>query len=135
MASGRCGSSRGSCSPGSRLVTTGDIPWLYPQLAEAGVEVEGQMVVSRIGPEELVCESVWGRGASTMPVDTVILSMMRRSEDSLHRELAERGVEATRIGDCLAPREVDDAIFEGLVAGMAVGEGDAGPGVLLADRA
>ena len=69
-----------------------------------------------------------------MPADTVVLSMMKRSEDSLYHELADQGIEATRVGDCIAPREVDDAIFEGMVTGAAIGNGDQGVGVLLADR-
>lgn len=119
---------------GNRLITTGDIPWLYPQLSEAGVAVDSQMVVSRIDPGEVVCEDVWGNGSTSTPADTVILSMMKHSNDALYEELTERGVEVTRVGDCVAPREVDDAIFEGLVTGIAVGDGDEGVEVLLADR-
>ena len=120
---------------GSRLITTGDIPWLYPQLAEAGVALDDQTIVSRIEPGEIVCESIWGGEPATFAAGTVILSMMKRSNDSLYRELAECGIDAIRVGDCVAPREVDDAIYEGLVTGRAIGNGDFGVGVLLADRA
>ena len=47
--------------------------------------------------------------------------MLRVADDALHRELAAAGIAATRIGDCLAPREVDDAIYEGVAHGRRIG--------------
>ena len=106
---------------GSRLIVTGDLPWLYPQMAEAGVAVAGQEIAVRIEPGSVAVASIWGGPERSIPADTVILSMMRKSDDALHRELAFAGVEATPIGDCLAPREVDDATYEGLARGRLIG--------------
>jgi len=106
---------------GSQLTVTGDLPWLYPQLTEAGVTILGQSVVDRIETGSVDIRSVWGGAERSLEADTVILSMMRRSDDSLHRSLTARGIAATRIGDCLAPREVDDAIYEGFAEGRRIG--------------
>ena len=38
--------------------------------------------------------------------------MRREPDDALYRELRDSGQHVRRIGDCVAPREVDDAIFE-----------------------
>ena len=105
---------------GSQLVTTADLPWLYPQLTEAGVELVSQVFPERAGSEGITAASVWGGEPREIAADTVILSMMRRSEDSLHAELAAAGILAIRLGDCLAPREVDDAIYEGAMHGSDV---------------
>jgi 2,4-dienoyl-CoA reductase-like NADH-dependent reductase (Old Yellow Enzyme family) len=50
-------------------------------------------------------------------VDTVVLVTGRRSNDRLYEQLKRRGVPSLRIGDCLAPRTLDHAIYEGYVAG------------------
>jgi len=90
-------------------------------LTEAGVTILGQSVVDRIETGSVDIRSVWGGAERSLEADTVILSMMRRSDDSLHRSLTARGIAATRIGDCLAPREVDDAIYEGFAEGRRIG--------------
>ena len=57
---------------------------------------------------------------ATDPADTVVMCTSRRPEDALYVELRSRpGV--VRIGDCLAPREADDALFEGFRAGYEIG--------------
>ena len=106
---------------GSGLVATGDLGWVFPELRAAGVAVSGQEIAARIAPGAVAVQSVWGGGARTLPADTVVLSMLRVADDALHRELAAAGVAATRIGDCLAPREVDDAIYEGVAHGRRIG--------------
>jgi 2,4-dienoyl-CoA reductase-like NADH-dependent reductase (Old Yellow Enzyme family) len=105
---------------GSQLAATGDLGFVLPQLAEAGVRVTAQTSVRRIGARELTVAGVWGGGERTIAADTVVLSMMRRSDDALAAALAERGIPATRVGDCLAPREVDDAIHDGMHAALSL---------------
>jgi len=73
-------------------------------IAEGGIELEGEF-----------------RRRSELEVDGVVLVTQRRSDDALYRELAAdpsaleaAGVEALyRIGDCVAPRLIADAIFDG----------------------
>jgi hypothetical protein len=105
---------------GSQLTATGDLGFVLPQLAEAGVRVSAQTSVRRIGARELTVAGVWGGGERTIAADTVVLSMMRRSDDALGAALAHRGIAATRVGDCVAPREVDDAIHDGMHAALSI---------------
>jgi 2,4-dienoyl-CoA reductase-like NADH-dependent reductase (Old Yellow Enzyme family) len=48
-------------------------------------------------------------------VDAVVLVTQRRAEDALYHALDRA---PTRLGDCLAPRALDHAIFDGYVAGL-----------------
>jgi 2,4-dienoyl-CoA reductase-like NADH-dependent reductase (Old Yellow Enzyme family)/thioredoxin reductase len=48
-------------------------------------------------------------------VGVVVLVTQRRAEDALYQAL---GGEPPRLGDCLAPRALDHAIFDGYVAGL-----------------
>jgi dimethylamine/trimethylamine dehydrogenase len=56
-----------------------------------------------------------------LPADAVVLATHRRADDGLYREveadrerLRDAGIEAVyRIGDCVVPRMVADAIFDG----------------------
>jgi 2,4-dienoyl-CoA reductase-like NADH-dependent reductase (Old Yellow Enzyme family)/thioredoxin reductase len=104
---------------GIRLVATADLPFVMPQLEAAGVRVHAQSVVARIEPRSVVVTGAWGGAENSVAADTVVLAMMRRPETSLHTALTARGVAATQLGDCLAPREVDDAMYEGMKLGLA----------------
>lgn len=104
---------------GSTLTATGDLPFVLPQLGAAGVRVHAQSVVARIEPRSVVVTGAWGGPEESAAADTVVLAMMRRPETSLHAALTARGVAATQLGDCLAPREVDDAMYEGMKLGLA----------------
>lgn len=55
-------------------------------------------------------------------VPTVVISGLRHSESALYATLLDSTSARSphRIGDCLAPRVIDDAVFEGLQLGMAL---------------
>jgi 2,4-dienoyl-CoA reductase (NADPH2) len=53
-------------------------------------------------------------------VDTVVLAIHRRADDSLYDALDSSGFELHRAGDCVAPRRAHAAIIEGEIAGRAV---------------
>jgi hypothetical protein len=46
--------------------------------------------------------------------------MLRTSDDALYHQLKARGLPVRRIGDCVAPREVDDAVLEGFREAQAL---------------
>ena len=50
-------------------------------------------------------------------VDTVVLATGPKANDRLYFELKGRVANLHRIGDCLAPRKLDHAIYEGELAG------------------
>lgn len=106
---------------GSRLIVTGDLPWLLPKLAAAGVPVTSQSVIDSMDAGSVTVSSVWGGEPRRVPADTVVLSMLKVAEDSLEAELADAGLPVTKLGDCLAPREVDDATYEAVLLGSSIG--------------
>ncbi len=53
-------------------------------------------------------------------VDTLIVSTPNHPEDGLYEMIRARNIECQLIGDCLSPRTAEEAVYEGLKAGMAV---------------
>jgi NADPH-dependent 2,4-dienoyl-CoA reductase/sulfur reductase-like enzyme len=53
-------------------------------------------------------------------VDTLVLAVPNHPVDELAEEVRAMGIELHMIGDCLAPRTAEEAVYEGLKAGMAV---------------
>ncbi|WBL32871.1 FAD-dependent oxidoreductase [Sinirhodobacter sp. HNIBRBA609] len=53
-------------------------------------------------------------------VDTLVLSLGHRPQDALRAEILARGIELHQIGDAMAPRTAEEAIYEGMLAGRTV---------------
>jgi hypothetical protein len=68
----------------------------------------------------VVLANAWSSVEESIPADTVILCMMRHSDDALYQELAPDAAAIVRIGDCVAPREIDDALFEAVREGISI---------------
>ncbi len=106
---------------GRKLEATLDWPWVMPRAAEAGIKFLSSSSIDSIGVGEVVLRSSLGGTSSRMAVDTVVLSMMRESDDILYHQFKARGMKVRRLGDCVAPREVDDAVLEGFREAHAIG--------------
>ncbi len=102
---------------GAGLDQTGDLPWLLPALAGAGVRVTAQALVTRARPGGVDVRPAWGGSPRAVAADTLVLNARRLADDGLADELLAAGLDPVRIGDCLAPREVDDAMAEGMRCG------------------
>jgi dimethylamine/trimethylamine dehydrogenase len=95
-------------------------PLLRRRLHDAGVTVRRNLTLTAVEPGRLACESEFGEPLE-LEADGVVLCTQRVSADHLYHELAadpealrREGVEALyRIGDCVAPRPLADAIFDG----------------------
>jgi 2,4-dienoyl-CoA reductase-like NADH-dependent reductase (Old Yellow Enzyme family)/thioredoxin reductase len=98
---------------GRKLEPTGDWPWLMPRTAAAGIAMRSSTTVERIEADEVTLRSTLGGPTEPLAIDTVVLAMLRTSDDALYSQLKARGLGVRRIGDCVAPREVDDAVLEG----------------------
>jgi dimethylamine/trimethylamine dehydrogenase len=84
------------------------------RLHELRVDVRTATTLERIEPGACLLAS-YGSEAE-VPCEVVVLVGSRRSNDALHRELrADPGrLEAVyAIGDCVAPREIAECIFDG----------------------
>ena len=90
------------------------------RLHELGIRPVRAVVVQRIDPVGIELVGEFG-APSTVEVDGVVLVTQRVSDDVLYLELVgqpealeREGIEAVyRIGDCVAPRLIADAIFDG----------------------
>jgi dimethylamine/trimethylamine dehydrogenase len=90
------------------------------RLNQVGVRVHRAVVVESIEQEGIRLHGEF-QARSELEVDGVVLVTQRRSDDELYHELAgdpaaleAAGIEALyRIGDCVAPRLIADAIFDG----------------------
>lgn len=102
-------------SPGAQTGGTGtnDFVFVYPTLVERGVKFWNQMYLERIEGKAVTLAAPFGSPGATIPIDTILAPMLRSPETSLFDALSRRGSAVERIGDCLTPREVDDAILEG----------------------
>lgn len=96
------------------VLGTVDFPWVYPRLVAADVRFSVEATVGQIEPRRVTLVHVYSGHTWTLDdVDTVVLCMSRRPEDGLYAALKGQSFSVERIGDCAAPREVDDAILEG----------------------
>lgn len=79
---------------------------LTPNVSFLGVEGSRVKAIHNYSGQELVWENV----------DNVILAVPHRAKDELYSSLKEKVPELYRIGDCLAPRRLESAIYEGFNA-------------------
>ncbi len=91
---------------------------VYEHLLEKGVIFTPQTTLINIQGTLVTLLNVFSQQAEVREgVDTLVLSTPARANDELYFALKGRVPEIYRIGDCLAPRKVDAAIYEGEVAG------------------
>ena len=105
-------------------------PMLFPPLASTS---EAGFVPARLVQKGLRYQlSSWATGVKGASVtvldllaqkeepreaDTVVLALAPVANDDLYHELKTREYQVERIGDCVAPRRLDHAIYEGELAG------------------
>jgi 2,4-dienoyl-CoA reductase-like NADH-dependent reductase (Old Yellow Enzyme family)/thioredoxin reductase len=53
-------------------------------------------------------------------IDALVLALGHEADSALLDALGEAGIAAAGVGDCLAPRTVEEAVLEGLVVGAAI---------------
>lgn len=96
-----------------------DVAHLYPRLYAAGVVLSPQHAVVQITPDGAVLVRIWDGQQRVVPVDSIVTVAMRAPEESLVEELGNL-FPLMQVGDCSAPRRVDEAIYEGEMAGRRV---------------
>ncbi|MEJ2863604.1 oxidoreductase [Actinomycetospora flava] len=96
-----------------------DVAHVYPRLHAAGVVLSPQHAVFAVTPQGAVVGRIWDGAQRVVEVDSIVTVAMRDPEESLVEDLRARWP-ITQIGDCVAPRRVDEAIYEGEMAGRGV---------------
>ena len=94
---------------------------IYERLLNKGLVVSAFTELVGLGEGSVTLRStVTGREESREGIDAVIFADTRRAEDGLYRGLKGRVKELYAVGDCLAPRTVEQAMYEGHEVGRRV---------------
>jgi dimethylamine/trimethylamine dehydrogenase len=104
---------------------------LRHHLHERGVVVHRDVTVTAVGPGLVGGHDEFGEPWS-LAASAVVLVTMQVADDALYRELAadpdalrDAGIEGLhRIGDCLAPRMISEAVFDGHRLAMEIESDD-----------
>lgn len=105
--------------------TTLDQPLLYERLMSKGLVYELNVWAAAIDDRSVSIYNLYSGERSRLPgVDAVVLMTGRRSNADLYCALRDSGLAPIRIGDCVAPRTLDHAVYEGYVAGLELADGE-----------
>jgi mycofactocin system FadH/OYE family oxidoreductase 2 len=105
---------------GQDLAGTHDIvPWMQRALAQS-VVITTHTTVTRIEPGQVIVTDRFAEGERALAADTVVLGTYERPEQTLYDALKGRVARLFRIGDCVAPRRIEQAIREGRQVGEQV---------------
>ena len=105
----------GSVLPGT--LTTLEQPVLYARLFGKGLSYRVNAWVSAIEPGAVTAYELYTGATTTLPAAAVVLVTAAHADDALFGALRGRHPSVHRIGDCLSPRKLDHAIYEGFVLG------------------
>lgn len=104
---------------GANILLTLDVGHLFPRLYALGITLTSEHIVAEVNAEGAVLSRIWDGKQRVLPVDSIVTVMLRDAETALASAL-DSEFEITQIGDCLAPRRVDEAIYEGEIAGRGI---------------
>ena len=94
---------------------------IYERLLNKGLEVSAFTEVVGLGEGSVrLRNTVTGQEESREGVDVVVFADNRRAVDGLYKELKGRVGELYAVGDCLAPRTVEQAMYEGHEVGRGI---------------
>jgi len=103
---------------GIGLAPLGDLYLTRQRLLQKGAVFMEDVSVDEICGDRVVAHHVFtGEPVRFDPFDTLVLDMGRKAEDGLYFRLKNRVKECYRVGDCVAPRDVPAAVYEGRGAG------------------
>ena len=103
---------------GIELASLGDLYLTRQRLLQKGVTFTTDAVIDEIQGTRVEAHDLYtDRPLIYQDYDTVILDVPQRAEVDLYRQLKGQVKELYRIGDCLAPRTIEMAIFEGAKIG------------------
>jgi mycofactocin system FadH/OYE family oxidoreductase 2 len=99
-------------------LTTLDMAHLYGRLLGKGLSYRLNSWATEVNGSSVGVVNLYtGAAESIDGIDTVVLATGAKANDALYFELKGRVGNLHRIGDCLAPRKLDHAVYEGYLAG------------------
>ena len=103
----------------NRMNTTLDLPVMLKRLLSAGLEFTPNSWVSGIDDHRAELYNIYSGNSSTLEgIDTFILTTGHLPVDELYFELKGAMANVHRVGDAVAPRRLEHAIYEGFLAGL-----------------
>src|SRR5207249_1301340 len=98
---------------GRDLVATHDLVLWKQRVLPYGVTMTPHTTVVRIEPGRVIVVDRFAEGERELPADVVVLGTYERPSQELYMALKDRVPHLFRIGDCVAPRRIEQAILEG----------------------
>ena len=87
---------------------------LLGELYEAGVTFTPHHRLAAVDEESVVLKNLFNDAEERRTdVDTVVFSHRGEADYELYREVVDEDVDVHRVGDCWAPRSLDEAVWEG----------------------
>jgi hypothetical protein len=93
---------------------------LYERLVKKGVVMTPMSTIGRIEPGAAIVKSTITGEERRAEVDNVVLCSRGRAERGIYRELHGKIHDLHAIGDCWAPRQLEQAILEGAKVGRSL---------------
>jgi mycofactocin system FadH/OYE family oxidoreductase 1 len=98
---------------GNELSRTGDLAPANSRLQQRGVTIERRSLLREVGCDHVVVEDRYSGARRTIACVAVVDCGFRLADDQF-------GAHGTRVGDCVAPRTLLEAIREGRAAALAI---------------
>jgi dimethylamine/trimethylamine dehydrogenase len=111
----------------SWTVMTNDQDFLQTRLIEVGVTIHPLKALAAHGEGAVTLACVYSGRETVLPCGSLILATGRVPDTTLADALAGRGMLSTRVGDCLAPSSVADAVYSAHRFARMLGEADLAP--------
>jgi mycofactocin system FadH/OYE family oxidoreductase 2 len=105
---------------GRDLVATHDLVLWKQRVLPNSIEVTPHASVVRIEPGKVIVVDRFAEGERALPADCVVLGTYERPSQELYMALKGHIPHLFRIGDCVAPRRIEQAILEGRRVGEQV---------------
>ena len=106
--------------PGETIQSAVRDRWIG-ELHKLGVEIIPYVRIFGADEDSVYLQHVISEEAVVLEgVDTVVPAFPQRSDTSLADDLTSVDIEVVTVGDCLSPRTAEEAVYEGLTAGMAL---------------
>lgn len=102
---------------GRDLVSTHDIVQWQQNVMAQDVVFTPHTTVLRIEPGQVITTDRFAEGEQARPADVVVLGTYERPSQELYYALKGRIARLFRVGDCNTPRRIEQAIYEGRLAG------------------
>jgi len=107
--------------PGQDLMPTMDLPLWYRRALDQGIEMVTSSIVKSIDQNSVtVFNHYTGQEAVLAGITAVVLVGQPRAREEIYHQLKGKVPEIYRVGDCLAPRRVEHAIYDGFKVGRSI---------------